>query len=932
MRGHSNVVLSVSWSPDGKRIASASGDKTIRLWDGDTGEAITTLQGHRGSVNSVSWSPDGKRIASASGDKTIRLWDGDTGESIATLQGHSDPVNSVSWSPDGKRIASASDDKTICLWDGDTGESIATLQGHSGSVNSVSWSPEGQWLLSSSSIETLLWRIAPDGAELAGELPGYLGAVFAPKGLFIAALRGPVDSMSITAPLWLTLDANELKGAPRLSELYNSAKVVLMGDTGVGKTGLSMVLMGQEFAASESTHGRKVHRLHEESVIYQSEEETFEEKREVFLWDLAGQPSYRLVHQLHLHEVAVALLVFDARDEKDPLGPVHYWNRALEQSRRWNVGNNAPFVKVLVSARTDRGIVKVSLERIERLRREHNFDYYFETSAKTGLNIAALRDAVLASIKWPQATVKPIVFERIQEFLKKRIASGLVLATSDELLMSLQENWTAGGEALPPLFEEKFSACINLLEIRGLMRRFHYGDLLLLQAEYLDAYSSAIIEAAKSDPDGFGDLLISDIYSGQFAMPDEERLQNRTLEKLLLPAVVRDFLTHDLAIEDGELLVFPSHVTQERPDCPEPSGLAVVFTFEGAPQNIYATLAVRLARSGSFKRKDLWNNAATYEAEMGGECGIFCKHIQPGRAELCLFFDSQAAEHTRFNFEQFVARHLEKHAIPDSIKRRRIFECGHCGEPVPDSTAQNKRARGKSSVECSNCDKIVSLFDGIERIADRTAKTQETIDKAVDKMNETADEEKTLSAISASVQGETQSARFKAWAGDDFAHLSIVFTDIVGSTDLGKAKGDYVMSQLQQKHFAHVRRLAEKQNGYPIETAGDAFLLMFKSTPAALEFALALRHDAGDPELSARAAIHCGQVMAREHDAFGSEINYAHRVIEQAKRAELWISNDAYRALQSAGLPHQIALRWEKQERELKGFGEKETVWQLFEA
>ncbi|KAL8295995.1 hypothetical protein RB600_001468 [Gaeumannomyces tritici] len=148
LEGHSNLVKSVAFSPNGQKLASGSGDKTVKLWDAATGACLQTLEGHSRWVSSIAFSPDGQRLASASGDETVKLWDAATGAYLQTLEGHSHWVESVAFSPDGQRLASASYDKTVKLWDAATGACLQTLEGHSRwvSVTGVARSSVEYWL------------------------------------------------------------------------------------------------------------------------------------------------------------------------------------------------------------------------------------------------------------------------------------------------------------------------------------------------------------------------------------------------------------------------------------------------------------------------------------------------------------------------------------------------------------------------------------------------------------------------------------------------------------------------------------------------------------------------------------------------------------------------------------------------------------------
>ncbi|PPQ89185.1 hypothetical protein CVT25_001153 [Psilocybe cyanescens] len=208
MRGHNRNVTSVVFSPDGRWIASGSDDKTICLWNTSTGELeqnrhteqtnvaptyYSPFSGHTDCINSVAFSPDGRKIASGSSDKTIRVWNTLTGKlEGGPFIGHTDAVLPVAFSPDGKWIGSGSKDTTVCLWSVSTGElSRGPLTGHTNGVRSIAFSPDGVWIVSGSFDRTLrLWNVSTGMLErepFTGHSSLVTTVAFSPDGKWIVS-------------------------------------------------------------------------------------------------------------------------------------------------------------------------------------------------------------------------------------------------------------------------------------------------------------------------------------------------------------------------------------------------------------------------------------------------------------------------------------------------------------------------------------------------------------------------------------------------------------------------------------------------------------------------------------------------------------------------------------------------------------------------
>ncbi|WPB73808.1 TIR domain-containing protein [Archangium violaceum] len=216
--GHRHWVNGCAVTPDGRRAVSASRDTTLKVWELETGRELATLQGHTYWVNGCAVTPDGRRVVSASGDTTLKVWELETGRELATLKGHTESVNGCAVTPDGRRVVSASDDGTLKVWELETGRELATLQGHSFEVKGCAVTPDGTRVVSASGDTTLkVWELET-GRELAtlqGHTESVNGCAVMPDGRRVVSASGDT-----TLKVW------ELETGRKLATLEGHTKSV----------------------------------------------------------------------------------------------------------------------------------------------------------------------------------------------------------------------------------------------------------------------------------------------------------------------------------------------------------------------------------------------------------------------------------------------------------------------------------------------------------------------------------------------------------------------------------------------------------------------------------------------------------------------------------------------------------------------------------
>jgi WD40 repeat protein/transcriptional regulator with XRE-family HTH domain len=192
-QGHNNWVRFVTFSPDGEILASCGADHKIKLWNVSDGVCIKTLTGHNHEIFSLAFSPNGEILASASGDRTIKLWNIFDGNSIKTFTGHTDWVRCVAFSPSGKILASSGADHKIKLWDVDSGECLQTLSEHQSWVRSIAFSPDGQTLASGSGDRTIkIWNYHTGECikTYTGHTNSVYSVAFSPQGEILVSGSG----------------------------------------------------------------------------------------------------------------------------------------------------------------------------------------------------------------------------------------------------------------------------------------------------------------------------------------------------------------------------------------------------------------------------------------------------------------------------------------------------------------------------------------------------------------------------------------------------------------------------------------------------------------------------------------------------------------------------------------------------------------------
>ena len=707
-------VASLTWSPDGEVLASGSEFGGIRFWNIQTGEVLQTLEWRGGDVASLTWSPDGEVLASGSEFGGIRFWNIQTGEVLQTLEWRGGDVASLTWSPDGEVLASGFEDGTVRLWNAKTGQLLLTLEGHITQVSSVSFSSEGHFLASKSKDGSVqIWRVETGAVMvILKEKPSnarFSGVAFHPKQPMLATFGGESGEILI----WdLDMDAVLNTSSYLTSSVrYITAKIALLGDSGVGKSGLGYRLAEDRFQVTELTHGQQFWVVDKLGKIRDDGTQC-----EGVMWDFAGQPNFRPIHSLFLDDVDLVLVLFDPA-RPDTLAGVDYWLKQLSQ-------NQQQYRTVLVAARTDVSPLSTSPAEMEAYCRERNISGGFvATSAKMNKGINTLLDIVRKQIDWNAkvTTVTTQTFKRVKDYvldLKANMERKNVLVRQALLRAQLEETdleWQFS--------DAEMMVAIAHLQNHGyvtVLRRSSEEERILLAPDLLINLAASFMLKAQANERGLGALDEVRVLRNEYTFREVQDLSDDERDTLL-NAVTELFLKRNICFRETvdyqTFLIFPSLIFDRPPRMTGDEEIveSTVYVVTGQVENIYPALVVLLGYSPSFQRTSQWRKQAQYETIRGEICGFKLANDDPGELELVLYYSMKTQDFTKRRFQGLFEEILYTRNV--CVKQYQPIFCPKCGRQQERGTVIRRLIQGKNFLWCEDDGEKIHLQPVEERLS-----------------------------------------------------------------------------------------------------------------------------------------------------------------------------------------------------------------------
>lgn len=640
----------------------------VRGYDMNLKTRVSTRP-ERSRILSLILSPDRKRLFASTDTARIFVIDAETGDIQRTLEAGVEPIPALALSSDGKLLCARASDDQVRLWRCEDWALLGTFR-----------------------------QGAPGDAEY--QFPKQVA--FHPSQPLLAVTMHEGGQSHARIGLFRCSD-KAVTSETHKAVFYSTARIALVGDPGVGKTGLGRRLAGQPFTHTLPTHGQQFWVIKELGKTLRDGTLC-----EAVLWDFAGQPEYRPIHSLFLDDIDLALIVFDAARDTD-FDTVEYWWKQL--------GKGKSRCKILlVAARVDWNRPMGAPEEYETYCLEKHISGYVATSAMTGEGIDQLIEMIRKHINWDrkEATVTTDVFKGIKDGVLRLKADG---STPPLIEWGTLRSRLSSNAGMQPFTNADLETAIGHLEAHGYVRVLPGAEKsVLLAPDLLINLTARLLLAARQDRRNTGVLDEGAILRNETRLAELDNLDGHARSLMLNAAIemlIRRSLCFRQASNGKNYLIFPSLITERNLEDDDERDLEddSTFVLRGKTENAYPTLVVLLGYTTEFQRADLWKGQAEYRTAAGDICGL---RLIPSRRkhehEFALYFSKSTPNVTRMRFKGLFE------SIALSMPEVKLLHyppvtCPKCDTRQDRDTLMRRVRVQRVHLVCEECGEKISMSD-----------------------------------------------------------------------------------------------------------------------------------------------------------------------------------------------------------------------------
>lgn len=699
------------------------------------------------------------------------------------------------------------------------------------------------------------------------------------------------------------------------------AKLLIVGEGGAGKTSLLRRLYQTDLPLPDERETTKGIAVHRHEFKLQDQYNSKETKFRLNVWDFGGQEIYHATHQFFLTERSLYVLLDDTRKDYKTVHDegFKYWLEAVDL-----LSSHSP-VLIFQNEKDDRSKA-IDLAGIKG--KFDNVKECYQGNLEHPGSVDKLRDAIEFHAK---------NLPHIGEALPAQwiaIRATIERQAQTRPTITQQEYFSIYGSHLP-FDRTKALHLSRYLHDLGVFLHFQDDSLLRRTVIMQNNWATEAVFRMLDDEAIKAEL-------GRFTINDCERLwqdsQYAEMHLELLTLMQKFELCYPLPDIRPNTWLAPQLLPPSKPNqlgqWEQAGDLVLRFNYEFLPKGMISRLMVRQHRF--VPRPELsWATGVLFERDdtqvlvkvppKGGEIVLRARGSERKELLSIIAADLDALNETFSGLGEKVSkwipcncRKCTERTSPEFFEQRRLFQ---------------RKKDGKLKVECpasyEDVD-VLELLDGISAANIPPWGREQHVNNGIPGTEIIQIHEDNIERFIETAREKAHTSKFLEWFGESRATLALVFTDIVGSTALGEALKDEAMGKVRQAHFKQSRRLISKYHGKEIKTLGDSFMTAFLAVENALDYAMELQAIPGHECLLIRAGIHIGPMDLQEQDVFGSTVNFSARVVSAIKGAEIWLSDEAKKHLDSSATEKHNNLKWNQQnDVMMKGFEGTYTLWSL---